>query len=132
MRHTELVRLVFDNPDGSASFNFTNIFFPVKQITITNAFYSSTQAQENNPSILVSVESNMTNNRKSLIILPINSYNTCPSKVYLDNAIDIIGNKTFWLNNIGSGTGYYGPYADTDTVCLLIEFYGFDTVNPVN
>ena len=39
MRHTELVRLVFDNPDGSASFNFTNIFFPEKQITITNAFY---------------------------------------------------------------------------------------------
>ena len=130
MRHTELIRLVFDQPDGSAKYTFTNIFFPVKQITITNAYYSS-QIDQTTPAIIAAVESNMAGNRRPLIITPINSYNTTPSTLYLDNAVEIIGTKSFYLNNIGCGQNQFGPYGSDDTVCMLVEFYGFDIVNPM-
>ena len=59
MKYTQLIRLIFSNTDGTAYVNFTDIFFPVKSIVVSNAFYSTTTPQQLNPTLVMGIETNI-------------------------------------------------------------------------
>ena len=120
MKYTQLVRLIFSNTDGTASVNFTDVFFPVKKIVVSNAFYSTTTPQQTNPTLIMAIETNIFSNHKPVVIVPINGNKPCDTVIHFERETNIMGNKIFWVRNMN--TGFYGPFANTDTCSMIMEF----------
>ena len=120
MKYTQLIRLIFSNTDGTAYVNFTDIFFPVKSIVVSNAFYSTTTPQQLNPTLVMGIETNIFSNHKPIVIVPINGDKPCDTVINFEIPTNITVNKIFWVKNMN--TGFYGPFANTDTCSMIMEF----------
>lgn len=121
---TELLRIPFNNADGSGSVTINSVGFTVEKIKIVEAFYMTTTAQTANPSINVSIKWDVLNTYVAITSIN-NQEGNLNNFIALRAPQKIFGNQKFIVRNLAGTTD--GPFANTDIAVLLVEFWGHET-----